>query len=97
MPELTFTGDLPSQAAFRQALAEAMAAANPVDDLLMLAERLREYEQQNRMSSASFHDHYQAGKLDDSSTWHRVGSDLRSLPEDQASARVNIDAGRSSA
>jgi hypothetical protein len=64
MPELTFTGDLPSQAAFRQALAEAMAAANPVDDLLMLAERLREYEQQNGMSSASFHDQYQAGKLD---------------------------------
>lgn len=65
MHELTFTGSLPSQAAFRQALAEAMAAANPVDDLLMLAERLHEYEQQNGMSSASFHDHYQAGKLDD--------------------------------
>jgi hypothetical protein len=65
MSELTITGGLPSQAAFHQTLAEAMAAANPVDDLLILAERLHEYEQQNGISSASFHSHYEAGTLDD--------------------------------
>lgn len=54
MPELTFTGGLPSQAVFRQALAEAMAAANSVDDLLILAAQLHEYEGKNGMSSASF-------------------------------------------
>ncbi|MCU0504134.1 MAG: hypothetical protein MUC51_20655, partial [Anaerolineae bacterium] len=64
MSELTFTGALPSPAVFRQALAEAMAAANPVDDLLVLAERLHEYERQHGMSSASFHDRYEAGELD---------------------------------
>ena len=65
MPELTFTAGLPSQAVLRQALAEAMAAANPVDDLLILAEQLHEYEQQNAMSSASFQSRYEAGMLDD--------------------------------
>lgn len=65
LPELTFTGELPSQATFRQTLAEAMAAANPVDDLLILAERLHEYEQKNGMSSASFHTAFEAGTLDD--------------------------------
>ena len=65
MPELTFTGGLPSHAALRQTLAEAMDAANPVDDLLILAERLHEYEGKNGMSSASFQSRYTAGMLDD--------------------------------
>jgi hypothetical protein len=65
MSELNFKGSLPSQAALRQALAEAMAAANPVDDLLILAERLHEYERKNAMSSASFHSRFEAGTLDD--------------------------------
>ena len=65
MPELTFTDGLPSQVVFRQALAEAMAAANPVDDLLILAAQLHEYEGKNGMSSASFQSRYEAGRLDD--------------------------------
>jgi hypothetical protein len=44
MPEFTFTGSMPSPAEFRQALAEAIAATNPVDDLLAPAGRLGEYE-----------------------------------------------------
>jgi len=64
MPELTFKGSLPSSEGFRQAAAEAMAATNPVDDLLVLAERLPEYEQKSRMSSAGFHTQYEAGTLD---------------------------------
>ena len=65
MSELSFKGSLPSSEGFRQALAEAMAAANPVDDLLILAGRLREYEWNNDMSSASFHSRYEACTLDD--------------------------------
>ncbi len=65
MPELVFKGQLPSSAAFHQSVAEAMAATNPVDDLLFLAERLHQYERQNRMSSASFYHAYKAGSLDD--------------------------------
>ena len=65
MSELTFKGSLPSSEGFRQAVAEAMAAANPVDDLLILAERLHEYEWKNGMSSASFYSRYEAGMLDD--------------------------------
>ncbi len=63
MPVLFFTGSLPSSEEFRQVVAEAMAATNPVDDLLVLAERLHKYEQENRMSSASFRTRYEAGTL----------------------------------
>jgi hypothetical protein len=65
MPELTFKGGLPSQAVFYQVLAEAITAANPVDDLWILAAQLHEYEQKNGMPSASFHSRFEAGALDD--------------------------------
>jgi hypothetical protein len=65
MPEFTFAGPVPSPAEFRQALAEAIAATNPVDDLLVLADRLREYERKYQMSSASFAQRYQIGSLND--------------------------------
>jgi len=65
MSELAFKGSLPSSEGFRQAVAEAMAATNPVDDLLILAERLHEYEWKSGMSSVSFHSRYEAGALDD--------------------------------
>ena len=63
MSELTFRGSLPSSEEFRQMLAQAMAATNPVDDLLELGNRLREYEQKYHMSSAVFYQRYQAGTL----------------------------------
>jgi hypothetical protein len=65
MPEVAFKDNLPSSEGFRQAVAEARAATNPVDDLLLLAERLCQYEQQGRMSTASFYHACQAGSLDD--------------------------------
>jgi len=65
MPEFTFVGNAPAPAEFRQALADAMAATNPVDDLLVLAGQLGEYERKYRISSADFALSYQAGKLDD--------------------------------
>ena len=65
MPEFTFVGNAPAPAEFRQALADAMAATNPIDDLLVQAGRLEEYERKYRISSASFAQRYQAGRLDD--------------------------------
>lgn len=65
MPELAFDSGLPSSDEFRQALAQAITMANPIDDLLELANRLREYEQQYNMTSADFYQHYQAGTLDE--------------------------------
>lgn len=65
MPELIFKEGLPSSEEFRQAVAEAIMTTNPVDDLLLLAERLRQYEQQGRMSSVSFYQAYRAGLLDE--------------------------------
>lgn len=63
MPELLFNANLPSSEEFRQALAQAMATANPIDDLLELADRLHEYEQKYHMASADFYPRYQAGTL----------------------------------
>jgi hypothetical protein len=65
MPELILKDGLPSSEEFRQAIAEAIAATSPVDDLLLLAERLRQYELQGRMSSVSFYQAYQSGLLDE--------------------------------
>ncbi|RME48833.1 MAG: hypothetical protein D6791_02380 [Chloroflexi bacterium] len=65
MPEMVFHDGLPPSDEFRQALAEAIVMANPVDDLLELAGRLREYEQRYHMTSADFYERYQAGALDD--------------------------------
>jgi len=64
MPELIFD-ILPSSEEFRRAVAQSIAMANPVDDLLELADRLREYEGKYGMSSAEFYRRYQAGVLDD--------------------------------
>jgi len=62
MPTLTFTGNTSSDE-FRRTLAQAMAIANPVDDLLELAERLRAYEQMYQMTSADFYQQYRTGTL----------------------------------
>lgn len=65
MPELDFADVIPPQNEVRRLLAEALAAANPVDDLLHLADRLHDFEQTNRMSSAEFDQRYRSGSLDD--------------------------------
>ncbi len=65
MVSLEFHSDLPSPEEFRETLVQAMAMANPVDDLLALADRLREYERQYHMESADFYRRYQAGTLDE--------------------------------
>ena len=64
MPKLSYKNELPSSDEFQKALTQAMANSNPVDDLLELANDLREFEQKHRMSSADFYKKYQAGSLD---------------------------------
>jgi hypothetical protein len=65
MPEITYQGKLPSSSEFRQVLAQALNAVNPVDDLLDLSNRLRDYEQKYGLSSAEYYRRYQAGDLTD--------------------------------
>ena len=65
MTELTFDDSLPPSDEFRQALAQAVSMTNPVDDLLKLSDRLREYEQKHHMASDEFYQLYQAGSLDE--------------------------------
>lgn len=65
MPKLSYKGTLPPRDEFRQSLAQAIAATNPVDDLLQLSDQLRQYEQTYQLSSADFFQKYQAGTLDE--------------------------------
>jgi len=64
MPKLTFKNGLPPPDEFGQALAKAMAKANPVDDLVMLTRELYEYEKKYGMPSEDFYAKYRAGVLD---------------------------------
>jgi hypothetical protein len=66
MTQLTFTQEnLPTLEEFRRLLLEAWLSSNPVDELLELAERLREYEQRYGMSSSDFYERYQRGEMGD--------------------------------
>ena len=66
MARLTFTKDnLPTPEEFRQMLAQTMVQSNPVDDLLEVADELREYEQRYGMASAEFYEQFRQGVLDD--------------------------------
>ncbi len=66
MPELVYTKDaIPTSEQFRADLEHAMKMANPVDDLLELADELREFETQYNMRSEEFYTRFQAGVLDD--------------------------------
>ncbi len=66
MPKLSYTAEtMPSSEEFQRQLAQAFAEANPVDDLLMLAEELHQYENRYGMTSAEFFRQFQAGALDD--------------------------------
>lgn len=65
VPSITYQGKLPPPGEFQKSLAEAMANANPVDDLLELANGLWQFEEQYQLPSADFYSAYQAGTLDD--------------------------------
>ena len=66
MPVISYTeGNIPTPEQFSKDLAEAIGKANPVDDLLELADLLQGFEQQYGMKSEDFHRQFQAGQLDD--------------------------------
>lgn len=63
MARLTFTKDnLPTPEEFERMLEEAMERSNPVDELLEVAEELRE---RYGMTSKEFYEQFQRGALDD--------------------------------
>ncbi|MFQ5421712.1 MAG: hypothetical protein ACE5EY_15270 [Anaerolineae bacterium] len=73
MAKLQFpSGTTASVAEFQTMLHEMMSTANPVDDLLMLTEELRAYEQQHQMSSSTFFAAYEQGSLPEPLA-HEVG------------------------
>jgi len=55
-----------STADFQAMLHETMSTANPIDDLLMLTEKLYAYEQQHNLSSSVFFVAYERGELPES-------------------------------
>jgi len=65
MPTLIYQGALPSPEEFEREMTNALKNANPVDDLLELANELYSFEQQYQMSSPDFYLKYQAGILTD--------------------------------
>ena len=67
MPTLSYTHEtMPkSSEEFQRDLAEAMAASNPIDDLLELAADLRCFEEKYAMASDEFYRRFQAGKMGD--------------------------------
>ena len=73
MAEITFasTNLALDPETFPQAVAQALAATNPVDDLLDLARRLRDLELAHHLPSDVFYQRYRAGLLDEA-LQHRV-------------------------
>lgn len=66
MPKLSYTAEtMPTPEEFQRQLTQAMSEANPIDDLLLLAEELRSYEMRYGLTSADFWRKYQAGALSD--------------------------------
>lgn len=65
MPTLIYQGVLPSPEEFAREMTNALKNANPVDDLLELANELYSFERQHQMSSPDFYLKYQAGMLPD--------------------------------
>ena len=67
MATLTFSSQTtPSTANFQAMLHEVMSTANPIDDLLILTEKLHAYERQHNLSSSAFFTAYERGELPDS-------------------------------
>ena len=58
MPSITYRDQLPPPGEFQKSLAEAMTNANPVDDLIELANRLWRFEEQYELPSADFYRAY---------------------------------------
>ena len=70
MPKLSFTSEnMQTPEEFQHMLAEAMAESNPVDELLELAQDLREYERKYEMKSSEFFERFQRGELGDDMDW----------------------------
>ncbi|RLT45260.1 MAG: hypothetical protein DWI57_01120 [Chloroflexi bacterium] len=67
MPTLSYTHEtMPkSSEEFQRQLAEAMAASNPIDDLLELAADLRCFEEKYAMASEEFYRRFKAGQMGD--------------------------------
>jgi hypothetical protein len=67
MAKLVFSSETKVPVAeFETLLHETMASANPIDDLLSLAEELYAYEQQHGIASAVFFTAYEQGELPES-------------------------------
>jgi hypothetical protein len=62
---ITYQGELPPPDEFQKQLTEAMTNANPVDDLIALANRLWQFEERHQRTSSDFYSAYQTGSLDD--------------------------------
>ena len=67
VPTLSYTHEtMPkSSEEFQRQLAEAMAASNPIDDLLELAADLRCFEEKHAIASDEFYRRFQAGRMGD--------------------------------
>lgn len=65
MPKLTYKGALPTPEEFKRDIADAVMNANPIDDLLELANDLHQYELKYGLTSEEFYQGYQAGMLND--------------------------------
>jgi len=66
MPLLVYTKDnIPTPTEFRADLDEATEMANPVDDLLLLAKRMWQFEKKYDMPSAKFYQQFQDGVLNE--------------------------------
>jgi hypothetical protein len=65
MPKLIYKGTLPTTEEFKRDIADAIMNANPLDDLLELANDLHQYELQYGLTSEEFYQGYQAGMLND--------------------------------
>ena len=58
-------GKLPTSRQFRRMLRKAVAESNPLDDLLDLTRKLRDYEVRYDLTSEMFYERFQRGELDD--------------------------------
>jgi hypothetical protein len=65
MPKLIYKGTLPTPEEFKRDIADAIMNANPIDDLLELANDLHQYELKYGLTSQEFYRGYQAGMLND--------------------------------
>jgi hypothetical protein len=66
MPTLTFTQDnMPTREEMHRLIEEMRQHANPIEDLLELAQTLNGFEQKYQMTNAGFFEKYQRGEMGD--------------------------------